>query len=116
MATLTVISWRDIPAQVVAREGRRTAKAMLGGRFQAAIDRAATLAGRSDMDAYIAEWRRAERPCGADLEAEVAAEVARIEAQCTESRLAALIAGLGFAAEDDGRPGTRPAPQTTEAP
>jgi hypothetical protein len=113
--TLTVISWRDIPAQVVAREGRRTAKAMLDPRFQAAVDQAATLAGLSDMDAYIAEWRRARRPCGADLEAEVAAEAARIEELFPRARLAALTASLGIAVEDDPRPGSSPAPQTTEA-
>ena len=114
--TLTVISWRDIPAQVIAREGRRSAKAMLGPRFQVAVDQAATLAGLSDMDAYIAEWRRTERPCGADLEAEVAAEVARIEEQFPRARLAALTAGLGIAVEGDTRPASSPAPQTTEAP
>jgi hypothetical protein len=113
---LTVISWRDIPAQVVAREGRRTAKAMLASRFQAAVDRAATLAGLSDMDAYIAEWRRTERPCGADLGAEVAAEVARIEEQFPRARLAALTAGLGIAVEGEARPGGSPAPRMTEAP
>jgi hypothetical protein len=114
--TLTVISWRDIPSQVIAREGRRTAKAMLGPRFQAAVDQAATLAGLSEMDAYIAEWRRTGRPCGADLESEVAAEVARIEQQYPRARLAALAAGLGIAVEGDARPGSSPAPQTTEAP
>ena len=116
VASLTVISWRDIPAQVVAREGRRTAKAMLGPRFQAAVDQAATLAGLTDMDGYIAEWRRTERPCGADLEAEVAAEVARIEEGFPRERLAALTASLGFAVGDDAPPGSSPAPQTTEAP
>ena len=116
MATLTVISWRAIPAQVIAREGRRTAKEMLGNRFQVAVDGAATRAGLEDMDTYLAEWRRTERPCGPDLEAEVATEVARIEEQYTQARLAALTAGLGFAVEEDAPPGSGPAPQTTEAP
>ena len=116
MATLTVISWRDIPAQIIAREGRRTAKEMLSPRFQAAIDSAATRAGLKDMDSYLAEWRRAGRPCGADLESEVAAEAARIEEQFTEARLAALTASLGYAAEDDAPQDSGPAPQTTEAP
>ena len=116
MATLTVIWWRDIPSQVIAREGRRTAKAMLGLRFQVAIDRAATRGGRKDMDTYLAEWRRVERPCGTDLEAEVAAEVARIEETFTRARLAALTANLGIAAGDDVVPGTSPAADTTEAP
>ena len=93
---LTVISWRDIPAQVIAKEGRRTSKRVLPLRFQVAIDRAATRAGRKDMDEYLGEWRRAERACGPDLEAEVAAEVGRIEARFTKQRLAALTAARGF--------------------
>lgn len=116
MATLTVISWRDVPAQVVAREGRQTAKAMLSLRFQVAVDRAATRAGKKAMDAYIAEWRRTARSCGPDLEAEVAAEVARIEAHYTRARLAALVARLGIATGDDRPAVTGAAPDTTEAP
>ena len=116
MATLTVISWRDIPSQVIAREGRRTAKAMLAPRFQDAVDRAATRAGRGDMDAYLAEWRRTERPCGTDLEAEVADEVARIEDRFTKARLDALIAALGIAGEDDERADGGPSPRAAETP
>lgn len=96
MATLTVISWRAIPAQVVAKDGRRTAKALLPMRFQASVDKAATQAGKKDMDEYLAEWRRSERPCGDDLEAEVAAEVARIEAEFPKERLRALVAERGL--------------------
>ena len=95
MATLTVIHWRAIPAQVNAREGREAAKAMLGQRFQVAVDRAARIAGRKEMDAYLAEWRRVERPCGPDLAAEVAAEVERLEAEYTRERLADLVAAGG---------------------
>ena len=115
MATLTVISWRDIPAQVVAKEGRRTAKAMLGLRFQVAIDRAATRAGKKAMDDYLVEWRRTTRPCGDDLEAEAAAEVARIEQTFTRARLTALTADLGIATGEAPGAGS-PAPETMEAP
>jgi hypothetical protein len=115
MPTLTVISWRDIPAQVVAKEGRRTAKSMLSLRFQVAVDRAATRAGKKDMDEYLGEWRRAERPCGPDLEAEVAAEVARLDHQFDRKRLAAITANRGVEAEAAARPGTTPA-DPTEAP
>ena len=41
MATMTVIWWRDIPAQVLARDGRRQSKIVLHPRFQVAIDKAA---------------------------------------------------------------------------
>ena len=116
MPTLTVISWRDIPAQVVAKEGRRTAKAMLPMRFQAAVDKAATRAGKKDMDEYLAEWRRATRPCGEDLEAEVAAEVARIEHDYDRARLTALTAARGFADTTQAAPAQAPAPDETEAP
>lgn len=99
---LTVISWRDLPAQIVAKDGRRSAKHVLGLRFQVAIDRAATRAGKKDMDDYLDEWRRADRPCGQDLDAEVAAEAARIEARFTQAHLAAVVAALGFEADVPG--------------
>lgn len=54
----TVIYWRDIPAQVTATVAGRTEKVMLEPRFQHAIDRAATVAGLTETDAYVAQWRR----------------------------------------------------------
>ena len=42
---LTVIWWRDIPAQVIAKDKRRASKVVLHPRFQVAIDRAALKAG-----------------------------------------------------------------------
>ena len=46
MASLTIISWRDIPAQVVVKRGRETAKVQLSARFQEAVDRAASSQSR----------------------------------------------------------------------
>ena len=37
MATLSIIWWRDIPAQVVAKGGRASSKVVLHPRFQVAI-------------------------------------------------------------------------------
>jgi hypothetical protein len=99
MASLTIISWRDIPAQVVVRHGRETAKVQLSARFQEAVDRAAMRAGRGSSDAYLADWKRSDpRPCGADLQAEAAAEAARIEAAYTDEALEALIRSKGLVA------------------
>src|SRR5215472_1151776 len=99
MATLSVISWRDIPAQVVVRRGRETAKVQLSARFQAAVDRAAMRAGRGSSDAYLADWKRSEgRPCGEDIQAEAAAEAARIEARFSDQDLETLIRAKGLAA------------------
>ena len=116
MPTLTVIFWRDIPSQVIAKEGRQAGKAILPMRFQAAIDKAATKAGKKDMDEYLAEWRRVTRPCGDDLDAEVAAEVARIEADYPRARLTALTANRGVEAAPADQPTASPAPAQTEAP
>jgi len=99
MASLTIISWRDIPAQVVVRRGRETAKVQLSARFQEAVDRAAMRAGKGTSDAYLADWKRSEpRPCGEDLQAEAAAEAARLEAQFTDEDLERLIRAKGLAA------------------
>jgi hypothetical protein len=97
MPDLTVISWRDIPAQVVAGAGRGAAKAVLADRFQVAIDLAATRAGLTDTDAYLEQWRRSSRPCGEDLRAEVDAEVARLEAVYGDDALRALVEAGGVA-------------------
>jgi len=98
MPTLSIISWRDIPAQVVVRRGRDTAKVQLSARFQEAVDRAAMRAGRGSSDAYLADWRRSEgRPCGEDLQAEAAAEAARIEERFSDEQLEALVKAKGLA-------------------
>ena len=89
--TLTVIWWRDIPAQVTARQDRRSHKMVLEQRFQVAIDRAAKVAGKEAFDDYIGEWRKVNRSCGADLEAEVTMEAARLEAAYPKEVLAALV-------------------------
>lgn len=96
MGTLTVILWRDIPAQVVGRDGRRSSKVVLHGRFQIAIDKAASRAGKRAYDDYIEEWRKVQRPCGDDIEAEVQAESDRLEADYTRHRLAELIMSGGL--------------------
>jgi hypothetical protein len=99
MASLSIIYWRDIPAQVVVRDGRETAKVQLSARFQEAVDRAAMRAGRGSSDAYLADWKRSDpRPCGAELQAEAAAEAARIEAAYSDEALEALIRSKGLAA------------------
>ena len=98
MASLSIISWRDIPAQVIVRRGRETAKVQLSARFQEAVDRAAMRAGKGSSDAYLADWKRSEgRACSDDIEAEARAEAARIEARFTDEALEALIRAKGLA-------------------
>jgi cvfA/B/C family virulence factor len=100
MASLTIISWRDIPAQVVVKRGRETAKAKLSERFQEAVDRAAMRAGKGSSDLYLAEWKRSEpKPVGDDIEQEAVAEASRIESSYSDEDLERLVRAKGLAGE-----------------
>ena len=97
MADLLIVYWRDIPAQVIVKKGRVSAKRQLSERFEKAIDRAAMRARLRDTDSYLAEWRRgAPSPCGDDLESEAAAAAERLEAEWTDERLAEAVAAGGL--------------------
>ena len=103
MPSLIIISWRDIPAQVIVKRGRETAKVQLSARFQEAVDRAAMRAGKGSSDAYLADWKRSDpRPCGEDIHAEVAAEAAKLEARYTDEDLERLIRSKGLESSPDG--------------
>ena len=95
MAQLITIWWRDIPMQVIAREGRRNEKRVLDKRFQFAVDKAAMNAGKKSYGDYIEEMRRSERPCGDDLAAEADNELRRLDTAYTKDKLHALIASGG---------------------
>jgi hypothetical protein len=113
MASLIIISWRDIPAQVIVKRGRETAKVQLSHRFQEAVDRAAMRAGKGSSDAYLADWARsAPRPCGDDLNAEAAAEASRLEAKYTDDELEALVRAKGVDAGAVTDSGAAPASES----
>ncbi len=113
MASLIIISWRDIPAQVIVKRGRETAKVQLSHRFQEAVDRAAMRAGKGSSDAYLADWARsAPRACGDDLNAEAAAEAARLEAKYTDDELERLVRAKGVYAGAVTDSGAAPASES----
>jgi hypothetical protein len=120
VAQLIIISWRDIPAQVVCKRGRETAKIQLSARFQEAVDRAAMRAGRGSSDAYLADWKRSEpQPCGDDIQAVVAATAAEIEARFTDEELERLIKAKGLQPPSGGASGDAggsTAPADSEGP
>ncbi len=96
MAKLIVISWRDIPSQVLVRKGRATEKVMLSERFQEAIDRAAMRAGKSGSDQYLADWRRADPVLvSGDSKALAIKHARQIEVAYSDERLLELIRAHG---------------------
>ena len=101
MAHLITLFWRDIPAQVIAENGRgrnrQQSKIELPRRFAIAIDAAAMKDGTNSTDDYLAEWRRAEPvSCGDDLDAEVAKLAADIEVNYPAERVRKLVKSGGF--------------------
>ena len=97
MAKLISIYWRDIPAQVVGREGRTNHKKELPPRFAKAIDRAAMRAGRGTSDAYLADWRRETEQVTGDIEALVNARVAELESRWDDDYLESVVKAGGRA-------------------
>src|SRR6056297_1353923 len=98
MPDVTIVYWRDIPAQVIVGKGRRGSKMPLPERFEQAIDRAAMKVGAAETDAYLAEWRKAAPYEVAGEPDEIArAEAARIDAEYDAGRLRALIDNDGWA-------------------
>lgn len=98
MPEVTIVYWRDIPAQVIVGKGRRGSKVQLSERFEKAIDRCAMKVGAKDTDSYLAEWRKAPPyEVEGEPDAVAAAEAARLEAEYDTPRLTALIDAEGRA-------------------
>ncbi len=97
MAQLIVVYWRDIPAQVICKKGRREqVKIQLDERFEKAIDRAAMRGDARGTDDYLAEWRKADPiDVSDDLETEARRKADELEALFDDSALMALVAKGG---------------------
>ena len=103
MPMATIVYWRDIPAQVIVKQGRKAAKRELSARFQEAIDMAAMRAKAIGTDDYLNDWRRSDGiECGDDLEAEADALLARIYSDYDDARIEVLVANKGHEDQSNG--------------
>ncbi len=96
MPKIVTIYWRDIPAQVTAKEGRKRAKKLLSARFQEAIDRAAMRAKKTDADAYLDDWRREAENQSGDINSLVEETANRLEREYDDDRLDKIIRNKGL--------------------
>ncbi|MEM7564082.1 MAG: virulence factor [Pseudomonadota bacterium] len=96
MAKLTTVYWRDIPAQVIAKERRDTAKIVLTERFAEAIDKAAMRAKMAGTDAYLEQWRREVVNCSRDLQLAVDEAAAKLEKEYDDTRLDSIVSNGGI--------------------
>ncbi len=98
MPDVTIVYWRDIPAQIIVGKGRRGSKAPLPERFEQAIDRAAMKVGAKDADAYLSEWRKAPAyEVAGDPDQVARAEAARLDTEYDQNRIKTLIDNDGWA-------------------
>ena len=118
-----LVRWRDIPSQIIVKQGRKRAKVLLSARFQSAIDRAAMRAKKRTADAYISEWERDPIPVApgdrpTDLQAVADRLAEEIETGYPDTRLLALIRNHGLrqgknpVRRDDPGAHPQPAPKT----
>lgn len=96
MAKLIKIYWRDIPSQVIAKQGRKAAKIMLTDRFQVAIDRAAMRAGKGTSEAYMEDWTRQQTDCQGDIDVIAKEAASELEAQFSDEELERLTKAKGL--------------------
>ncbi|MGB0606969.1 MAG: virulence factor [Paracoccaceae bacterium] len=98
MPEVTIVYWRDIPAQVIVGRGRKGAKRQLAERFEQAIDRAAMKSGLAGTDDYLSEWRKVQTATiEGDAVAIAEAEAERLEAEYDHELVKTLIANNGRA-------------------
>lgn len=96
MADRIIVFWRDIPAQVIVKKGRTSAKRELSLRFTEAIDMCAMRTGAAETDDYLADWRRGDpETVSDDLETEADRAAAELEAAFDRERLVALVKAGG---------------------
>ena len=117
MAELTVITWRDIPMQIVVRDDAgNSARRLLPERFQEAVDAAAMVAGLIGSDDYTEQMKMDRSPVGDDLEAEAQAAEEAVLAAWDEPTLKTAIRAGGYQGGADvaGQgEAVRPAPEVT---
>ena len=96
MAKSTIIFWRDIPSQVVVKQGRTSAKFQLSKRFMEAIDKAAMRAGRQGSKEYLEDWRREIETCQGDLKTVANTIALELEQKYSDDILKAMVKNKGL--------------------
>tara|TARA_Y100001960_G_C14092226_1_gene548872 strand:+ start:75 stop:377 length:303 start_codon:yes stop_codon:yes gene_type:complete len=98
MPQITIVYWRDIPAQVIVGKGRKSAKKALNKRFEQAIDRAAMKAGMVGTDEYLSEWRKDTSSEIQGLSEELLKkEIYRLEEEFDNQKIKKLVDNHGWA-------------------
>ena len=57
MTEITILSWRDIPEQIIVGKGRTAFTLPRSEKFEKAIDKCALQNNLKDSDSYLNEWK-----------------------------------------------------------
>lgn len=95
MAKLKIVYWRDIPGQVVIRDGRRSTRLRLPARFMKAIERASYRLKKTQQDAMFDPWHDVSQPFTGDVTQQARQLLQQLESHYTEEVLETLIRASG---------------------
>jgi len=96
MAQLKIVYWRDIPGQVVFREGRRNTRLRLPARFSQAIERAAYRLKKTDENALFDPWHDVAQPLQGDVRKQAEQLRRQLDETYTDEVLESLIKARGI--------------------
>ena len=97
MAQLKIVYWRDIPGQVVFKQGRRNTRLRLSVRFMKAIERAGYRLKKQQKDALFEPWHDVAQIIDGDVREQAQLLVRQIEDQYSDAVLEQLIRASGKA-------------------
>lgn len=95
MGQIKIVYWRDIPGQVVIREGRRSQRLRLPLRFMKAIERAGYRLKKKQQDALFEPWHDVPQSFDGDINEQAAQLVQQLEERYTDDVLETLIRASG---------------------
>ena len=96
MSNLTIVFWRDIPAQLLIGSGRKATKLKLSEKFEKAIDRCAMKVGAKDSQSYLDDWQKKTVPLDPTNTISIELEAEKMEKYYTTEKLKALILNDGW--------------------
>jgi len=96
VAQLKIVFWRDIPGQVVIRQGRRSTRLRLPPRFSRAIERAAYRLKKKQQDALFEPWHDVAQPFSGDVEQQAEELLRHLDSYYTDEVLETLIRANGI--------------------
>ena len=96
MSNLTIVFWRDIPAQLLIGSGRKAIKLKLSEKFEKAIDRCAMKVGAKDSQSYLDDWQKKTVPLDPTNTNSIELEAEKMERYYTTEKLKALILNDGW--------------------